>query len=201
MGVHQLYCDIQLFENEKLGTKGSITLSRNFNFIFEWSFDQQNKFISKNENTKMLRQTEEWTISTSDISFHETKSKKTYTAKFYTKNMLPHMYWWMYTLNYFRNLNRKKVRNVWGQKKKITQANSTHEAPKFFEGLASHWPLIRLNKLKTNKILTSMSFYEHIRLIEGCVSRIWVNNAACYWFLQSAGRILKNTLKLLGRIE
>lgn len=114
--MHQLYCDIQLLENEKLGTKGSITLSRNFNFIFEWSFDQQNKFISKNENTKMLRQTEEWTISASDVSFH--KSKKTYTTKFYTKNILPHMYWRMYTLNYFRNLNRKKVRNVWGQKKK-----------------------------------------------------------------------------------
>lgn len=56
--------------------------------------------------------------------------------------------------------------------KKITQADSIHEAPKFFEELASHWLLIRLNKLKTNKILTSMRFYEHICLIEGCVSRI-----------------------------
>lgn len=51
MGVHQLYCDIQLFKNEKLSTKGHITLIRKFNFIFGWSLDQQNAFISKSENT------------------------------------------------------------------------------------------------------------------------------------------------------
>lgn len=128
--MHQLYCDIQLFENEKLSTKGSITLIGKFNFIFEWSFNQQNKFISKSENPKMLRQTEEWTISTADISF--CKIKKTYATEFYTRNILPHMYWRMYTLDYYRSLNRKKIRNVWGQEKKITLADSLHESPKFF---------------------------------------------------------------------
>lgn len=125
--MHQLYFDIQLFENEKLSTEGSVTLIRKFNFIFEWSFDQQNKFISKSENTKMLRQTEEWIMSTSGISLCKTKNKKIYTTKFYTKNILQHMYW----LNCVRNLNRKKIRNVWGQKK-IAQADNIHESLKFF---------------------------------------------------------------------
>jgi len=44
MGVHPHgVCGIQLFGNEKLRTKGSKTLIRKINFIFEWSSEQNRK--------------------------------------------------------------------------------------------------------------------------------------------------------------